>query len=64
MQRRRILRLECLEPRSMLSASGDFNGDGFADLAIGASDAEIAGEINAGAVHVLYGMAAGRQTAG
>ncbi|WP_405626838.1 FG-GAP repeat protein [Streptomyces sp. NBC_01396] len=40
--------------------SGDFNGDGYADLAIGASG-ENAG---AGALTVLYGSASGLRTAG
>jgi FG-GAP repeat len=37
-------------------AAGDFNNDGFADLAAGAPD-ESVGIINAGAVSVLYGSA-------
>jgi hypothetical protein len=64
MKRHRVIRFERLESRAMLSASGDFNGDGFADLAIGASSAEIAGHMNAGAVHVLYGTAAGLAATG
>jgi hypothetical protein len=64
MQRRRIFRIERLEPRAMLSASGDFNGDGFDDLAIGASGATISGKLNAGAVHVLYGTATGLSATG
>ena len=42
-------------------AAGDFNGDGFADLAIGAPQEDI-GEIGTGAVSVLYGSASGLQT--
>lgn len=39
-------------------AAGDFNGDGFVDLAIGV-DSEDVGQISAaGAVNVLYGSAA------
>ena len=38
---------------------GDFNGDGFIDLAIGAPNEEIAGKVNAGAIHVLYGTPEG-----
>jgi len=34
---------------------GDYNGDGFADLAIGAPGEMVAGHIVAGVVHVLYG---------
>ena len=36
-------------------AAGDFDGDGFGDLAIGVPGQTIAGVVNAGAVHVLYG---------
>jgi FG-GAP repeat len=40
-------------------ASGDFNGDGFDDLAVGATDEKV-GDINtAGAVNVIYGSAGG-----
>jgi hypothetical protein len=47
-------------------AVGDFNGDGHRDLAIGApwEDIEAANAISAGAVHVIYGSAAGLATAG
>ncbi len=37
------------------SAAGDFDGDGFADLAIGAQHEGIANKNNAGAVNVIYG---------
>jgi hypothetical protein len=40
-------------------ASGDFNNDGFADLAIGVPGEEIGGVPGAGAVNVLYGSATG-----
>jgi hypothetical protein len=39
--------------------SGDFNGDGFADLAIGAPGETNLGSANAGCVNVLYGSATG-----
>jgi hypothetical protein len=55
MNRRRTFRIERLEPRAMLSASGDFNGDGFDDLAIGAPGESVSGADEAGAVHVLFG---------
>jgi hypothetical protein len=42
-------------------ASGDFNQDGFADLAIGVPDENIGAISNAGAANVLYGTAAGLQ---
>ena len=42
----------------LAQVSGDFNGDGFADLAIGVPDEDI-GDPNAGAVSVLYGGPAG-----
>jgi hypothetical protein len=36
-------------------ASGDFNDDGFADLAIGTPDENIGALVDAGAVYVVYG---------
>jgi FG-GAP repeat len=45
-------------------AAGDFNGDGFADLAGGASGEDVGGVRDAGAVSVLYGAGAGLTTAG
>jgi hypothetical protein len=43
---------------------GDFNGDGFADLAIGVPGEDIGTLTNAGAVNILYGSAAGLTAAG
>jgi hypothetical protein len=40
-------------------ATGDFNHDGFADLAVGAPSEDVFSTGNAGAVSVLYGSAAG-----
>ena len=40
-------------------AAGDFNGDGHADLAIGAPYAEVNGDVQAGAVHILFGYGSG-----
>jgi hypothetical protein len=37
----------------------DFNGDGFADLAMGVPEEDLGGVSNVGAVEVLYGSAAG-----
>ena len=37
----------------------DFNGDGFDDLAVGAAFEDLGGVLDAGAVNVLYGSAAG-----
>ena len=45
-------------------AAGDFNGDGFADLAAGASGEDVGGVHDAGAVSVLYGSAGGLTTTG
>jgi hypothetical protein len=42
-------------------AEADYNADGFADLAIGVASEDLPGFRNAGAVHVLYGSAAGLQ---
>jgi hypothetical protein len=45
-------------------ASGDFNGDGFDDLAAGADFEEYSGLTKAGAVSVLYGSPVGLQAGG
>jgi len=45
-------------------ARGDFNGDGFDDLAIGSPEDDVAGFTNAGSVNVLYGRAGGLTTTG
>jgi hypothetical protein len=44
--------------------AGDFNNDGFADLAAGAPGETVAGAIDAGAVSVLYGSAGGLSATG
>src|SRR5438034_2997275 len=41
------------------SLKADFNGDGFADLALSAFAEDVGTVENAGVVHVLYGSAAG-----
>ena len=40
-------------------AAGDFNADGFGDLAIGAADDDVGTLVDGGVVNVLYGSAAG-----
>jgi hypothetical protein len=45
-------------------ATGDFNADGFVDLAIGVSNEGIGNKFTCGAVHTLYGSAAGLQVTG
>ena len=45
-------------------AAGDFNNDGFADLATGAPGETVGSAIAAGAVSVLYGSAAGLSATG
>jgi hypothetical protein len=45
-------------------AAGDFNGDGYGDLAVGASRESVNGELGAGAVNVLYGSASGLTAGG
>ena len=50
------LQFESIESRILLtSVSGDFNGDGIADLAIGIPNQTVNGIQNAGAVQILYG---------
>src|SRR4051812_20472887 len=46
------------------SARGDFNGDGFADLAVGVPREDVGSAVDAGAVNIIYGSAAGLTTAG
>lgn len=45
-------------------ATGDFDGDGFADLAIGVPGEDVGTVEDAGAVNVLYGSSAGLTAAG
>lgn len=45
-------------------AVGDFDGDGFADLAVGVSLEDVGAVVDAGAVNVLYGSADGLTGAG
>src|SRR4051794_13134103 len=61
--RSRLL-LEALEDRSVPAVLGDFNGDGFAALAIGVPGESVGNPANAGAVNVLYGSRAGLTPAG
>jgi hypothetical protein len=58
------LKFEGLETRSMLSASGDFNGDGADDLAISVPGYDVGSQQNAGAVNVIYGSGNGLKSDG
>ena len=40
-------------------ACGDFNGDGYGDLAVGVPGENLLGEVDVGVVHVIYGSAVG-----
>ena len=44
--------------------AGDFNGDGFADLAVGAPGEDSKSAADIGVVNVLYGSASGLASAG
>jgi hypothetical protein len=46
------------------TATGDFNGDGFTDLAIGVPSKTVLGHLNAGAINVLFGGPNGLGTTG
>lgn len=41
------------------NAAGDFNGDGFADLAVGVPDEDVGSVADGGTVHVIYGTSSG-----
>ncbi len=43
----------------MSLTTGDFDGDGFSDLAVAAPMEDIKGVVNAGAINVIYGSSAG-----
>lgn len=45
-------------------SAGDFNNDGFPDLAVGVSGEDIGAIVNAGAVNIIYGTAEGLKSAG
>jgi hypothetical protein len=58
------LRFEPLEGRAMMTGvAGDFNGDGFDDLAVGAPSDNIDGNADSGSVTVIYGTPTGLSTA-
>ncbi|MCC7085650.1 MAG: FG-GAP repeat protein [Pirellulales bacterium] len=51
---------EQLETRKLLTdATGDFNGDGFDDLAVGSPFDNVAGKADSGSVQILYGSVPG-----
>jgi hypothetical protein len=52
------------DERELAANRPDFNGDGFADLAVGAASEDIGAVYKAGSVTVLYGSAAGLTSAG
>jgi hypothetical protein len=55
---------EAADQYGRATASGDFDGDGFADLAVGIPGDNVGGMDDAGAVHVLYGSPGGLTTQG
>src|SRR2546427_7059158 len=48
-------------PQSTVPVASDFNGDGFADLAVAVPTENVGSVKDAGAVQVLYGSAGGAQ---
>ena len=55
---------ECGDGFGNALASGDFDNDGFDDLAIGAPGEDVGAAANAGAINLLFGSAAGLTAAG
>jgi hypothetical protein len=53
------LQKRCLRGSSSGVAKGDFNGDGFGDLAIGVPSESVGSRVRAGAVTVIYGSVNG-----
>lgn len=51
-------------PKAKAESTADYNGDGFADIAIGAPNAKINGVAKAGAVTVMFGSATGYRNTG
>jgi len=45
-------------------AHGDYNGDGWVDLAVGVPGQEVSGAAAAGAIHIFFGTSTGLSTAG
>ncbi|MEM4320835.1 MAG: FG-GAP repeat protein [Candidatus Nitrosocaldus sp.] len=45
----------------MSLAAGDFNGDGYTDLAVGVPFESVVSVLDAGAVNILYGSSSGLQ---
>jgi hypothetical protein len=56
--------VEQLDTFGSALAAGDFNQDGFPDLAAAAPQEDIGGDLNAGTVSVLHGSAAGLTASG
>ena len=56
-------RMEALEARRLLSVWSDFNGDGYADLAIGVPEEDLDLVNDAGAFHVIFGTGTGLRAA-
>ena len=46
-------------PVDAAMVAADFNGDGYSDLALSTPRLAVRGQVNAGAVHVIYGSASG-----
>lgn len=61
---RRPFRFEHLERREMLSINGDFNGDGFDDLAVGTPNEAVGAIEDAGTVSIIYGSRKGLRPTG
>jgi len=55
----RLIGVDIQDGAAVVGSAGDFNGDGFADLIVGALGGEATGDVNYGETYVVFGAASG-----